>query len=70
MRQQEPRPAFNLNDKVTIKRWRVSGTVIARSFSPLRYDIQCAKKLHRNVPDGWVVAVAEVTPDNVIHLAA
>lgn len=70
MRIEEPRQAFSLNDRVTIRRWRVSGTVIARSYSPLRYDIQCAKKIHRNVPAEWVETAAGSAPSNVIHLAA
>ncbi len=69
MRHEETRPAHNLTDRVLIKRWRVTGTVVARSFSPLCYDIQCPKKLHRKVPAKWVTAVASEA-SNVIRLAA
>ncbi len=69
MRHEETRPAHNLTDRVQIKRWRVTGTVVARSFSPLCYDIQCGKKLHRKVPAKWVTAVASEA-SNVIRLAA
>ena len=69
MRHEETGPAYNLNDQVLIKRWRVTGTVVARSYAPLCYDIQCAKKLHRNVPAAAVAAVAS-KGSNVIHLAA
>ena len=70
MRHDEIRPAHNLNDLVLIKRWRVTGTVVARSYSPLRYDIQCAKKLHRGVPAKWVETVSEVEAASVSDDAA
>lgn len=57
MRHEEFRPAHNLNDEVLIARWRATGTVVARLYSPLRYDIQCAKRLHRGVPAKWVELV-------------
>ena len=47
-------PKHDLNTDVHIKRWRVTGKIVARSFSPLRYDIQCPKKLHRGVPEEWL----------------
>ena len=47
-------PMHDLNAVVLIKRWKVKGTIIARSFSPLRYDIQCPKKLHRGIPEEWI----------------
>ena len=67
MRDEQTREIHNLNDQVLIKRWRATGTIVARSYSPLRYDIQCARKLHRDVPAGWV---HPVTADNVIRLVA
>ena len=67
MRHKEEYPAHNLNDRVVIKRWRANGVVVARSYAPLSYDIQCARKLHRNVPAEWVEAVPR---DNVIRLVA
>ena len=69
MQHEETRPAHNLTDRVQIKRWRVIGIVVARSFSPLCYDIQCGKKLHRKVPAKWVTAAAGEA-SNVIRLAA
>ena len=36
MRHEEFRPAHNLNDEVLIARWRATGTVVARLYSPLR----------------------------------
>jgi hypothetical protein len=67
MQQDEERPVHNLNDRVLIKRWRVTGIVVARTYAPLCYDIQCARKLHRNVPAKWV----EGQPvENVIRLVA
>ena len=66
---EETGPAYKLADNVLIKRWRVTGTVVARSFSPLCYDIQCGKKLHRKVPAKWVTAV-ESESSNVIRLVA
>ena len=47
-------PKHELNTDVLIKRWRVTGKIVARSFSPLRYDIQCPKRLHRGVPEEWL----------------
>ncbi len=47
-------PKHDLNTHVLIKRWRVEGKIVARSFSPLRYDIQCPKRLHRGVPEEWL----------------
>ncbi len=47
-------PKHELNTNVLIKRWRVEGKIVARSFSPLRYDIQCPKRLHRGVPEEWL----------------
>ena len=52
-------PKHELNAVVLIKRWKVKGTIVARSFSPLRYDIQCRKRLHRGVPEDWLVAWTE-----------
>ena len=69
MRHEETRPAFKLSEQVMIKRWNVAGTVVARSFSPLCYDIQCAKKLHRKVPAKWVTAVRSEA-SNIIRLVA
>ena len=69
MKREETRQAHKLNDQVLIKRWRVTGTVVARTYAPLCYDIQCAKKLHRNVPAAWVAAVTS-DGSNVIRLAA
>ena len=69
MRHEETSPAHKLCDAVMIKRWRVTGTIVARTFSPLCYDIQCANKLHRKVPAKWVTAVASEA-SNVIRLAA
>jgi hypothetical protein len=69
MKNEEICSAYKLSDKVMIKRWRVTGTVVARAFSPLCYDIQCGKKLHRKVPAKWVSAVAGEA-NNVIRLAA
>jgi hypothetical protein len=69
MRHEETRPAFKLSEQVMIKRWNVTGTVVARSFSPLCYDIQCAKKLHRKVPAQWVTAVRSEA-SNIIRLVA
>jgi hypothetical protein len=69
MRHEETGLAHNLTDRVLIKRWRASGTVVARSYSPLCYDIQCGKKLHRKVPAKWVTAAAGEA-SNVIRLAA
>ena len=51
-------PMHDLNAVVLIKRWKVKGTIIARSFSPLRYDIQCPKKLHRGIPEEWIEPTA------------
>jgi len=42
--------AHKLSDQANIKRWRASGIVVARTFSPLSYGIQCGRKLHRKVP--------------------
>lgn len=67
MQQGEERPIHNLNDRVVIKRWRATGVVVARTYAPLCYDIQCARKLHRNVPAKWVEAL---TMDNVVRLVA
>ncbi len=69
MNHEDTSPAHKLSDKVMIKRWRATGTVVARSFSPLCYDIQCGKKLHRKVPAKWVTAIAGEA-SNVIRLAA
>ena len=69
MNHDETSQAHNLNDRVLIKRWRVTGTVVARTYAPLCYDVQCAKKLHRNVPAKWVAAVTS-DGSNVIRLAA
>ena len=69
MNDEEARPLHKLADQVMIKRWNVTGTVVARSFSPLCYDIQCAKKLHRKVPAKWVTAVTS-DATNVIRLVA
>ena len=69
MRHEKTSPVHNLNDRVLIKRWRAIGIVVARTYSPLCYDIQCAKKLHRNVPAKWVKAVVG-DGSNVIRLAA
>lgn len=69
MHNEKSRPAHRLSDQVIIKRWNVTGTVVARKFSPLCYDIQCARKLHRNVPAKWVAAVTSQT-SNVIRLVA
>ena len=69
MHDEESRPAYKLSDEVMIKRWRVTGTVVARSFSPLRYDVQCGKKLHRKVPAKWVTSVASEA-SNIIRLVA
>ena len=52
-------PKHELNETVLIKRWKITGTIVARTFSPLRYDIQCAKRLHLGVPEGWVEGAAE-----------
>lgn len=51
-------PMHDLSAVVLIKRWKVKGTIIARSFSPLRYDIQCRKKLHRGIPEEWIEPAA------------
>lgn len=67
MQQEEERPVHNLNDRVLIKRWRVKGVVVARTYAPLCYDIQCARKLHRNVPAKWV---EPVPTKNLIRLVA
>ena len=69
MKEEESKAVHKLADEVMIKRWRVTGTVVARSFSPLCYDVQCGKKLHRKVPASWVTAVASES-DNVIRLVA
>ena len=69
MDNEEASPAHKLADTVEIKRWRVTGTVVARSFSPLCYDVQCGKKLHRKVPAKWVTAVTG-EKSNVIQLVA
>lgn len=69
MRHEETSLAYKLSDKVMIKRWRTTGTVVARTFSPLSYDIQCGKKLHRKVPAQWVTSVAGET-SNVVRLVA
>jgi len=47
-----------LSDQVNIKRWRANGIVVARTFSPLSYDIQCGRKLHQKVFAKWVTLVA------------
>lgn len=47
-------PKFKLHDVVRIKRWKIEGKIVARTFSPLRYDIQCAKRMHRGVPEHWL----------------
>lgn len=60
-------PAHNLNDRVVIKRWRATGIVVARTYAPLCYDIQCARKLHRNVPAKWIEPLPQ---GNVIRLVA
>ena len=52
-------PKHELNAVVLIKRWKVKGTIVARSFSPLRYDIQCPRRLHRGIPEDWIVAVTD-----------
>ena len=69
MQHEEASSVHKLSDTVEIKRWRVSGTVVARSYSPLCYDVQCGKKLHRKVPAKWVTA-ASSKEDNVIQLVA
>jgi hypothetical protein len=69
MHDEEARPAYKLSDKVMIKRWRVTGTIVARSFSPLCYDVQCGKKLHRKVPAKWVTPVTSES-NNIIRLVA
>ena len=51
-------PKHELNAVVLIKRWKVKGTIVARSFSPLRYDIQCRKRLHRGIPEEWIEPAA------------
>ena len=45
---------FKLHDVVRIKRWKIEGKIVARTFSPLRYDIQCAKRMHRGIPEHWL----------------
>ena len=45
---------YDLDTNVVIKRWSIEGKIVARSFSPLRYDIQCPKRLHRGVPEEWL----------------
>lgn len=67
MQYEEERPAHSLNDRVVIKRWRATGVVVARTYAPLCYDIQCAQKLHRNVPAKWVQPLEQ---KNVIRLVA
>ena len=69
MHHEETSPVHKLSDEVMIKRWNVTGTVVARSFSPLCYDIQCAKKLHRKIPAKWVTSVASEA-SNIIRLVA
>ena len=69
MHHEETSSALKLSDKVIIKRWRVAGTVVARSFSPLCYDVQCGKKLHRKVLAKWVTPVAS-DASNIIRLVA
>jgi hypothetical protein len=69
MEQEETKPAHKLSETVEIKRWRVTGKIVARSFSPLCYDVQCDKKLHRKVPAKWVTAVTKES-SNVIQLVA
>ena len=69
MQHEEASQVHKLSDTVEIKRWRVSGTVVARSFSPLCYDVQCGKKLHRKVLAKWVTAVNSEA-NNVIQLVA
>ena len=69
MHDEEAKPVHKLSDTVEIKRWRTMGTVVARSFSPLCYDIQCGKKLHRKVPARWVTPVTGET-GNIIQLVA
>ena len=56
-------PKHELNTDVLIKRWRVTGKIVARSFSPLRYDIQCPKRLHRGVPEDWLEPARGLTLD-------
>ncbi len=67
MQHEEEYSAHNLNDRVVIKRWRATGIVVARTYAPLCYDIQCTRKLHRNVPAKWVEPAPQ---DNVIRLVA
>ena len=69
MHDEETRPVHKLSDEVMIRRWRVTGTVVARSFSPLCYDVQCGKKLHRKVLAKWVTPVAS-DASNIIRLVA
>ena len=67
MQNEEETSAYGLGDRVLIKRWRATGRVVARTYAPLCYNIQCARKLHRNVPAKWV---EPVPADDVIRLVA
>ena len=69
MNNKETSFAHKLSDQVNIKRWRATGIVVARTFSPLSYDIQCGRKLHRKVPAKWVTLVASEA-SKIIRLVA
>ena len=47
-------PKHILNTNALIKRWRVEGKRVPRSFSLLGHDTGCSKKLYRVGPEEWL----------------